>query len=182
VETTVGLTVRNLFAKSKIARLVYVYSPTGDNQAQAKLKVEVNLNEHRSQLPLTKVRMSVPADDGVAEIGVPSYDLNEMLGTKLRALLQREQGRDLFDLWRAWEGAGPSGTGALDPAAVASAFRFYMRNEGSTMTRAEILDQIDRRMHSAKFLADMKGFLPAGEAYDPETAYAVFVRHFLPHL
>lgn len=32
-----------------------------------------------------------------------SYDINEMLGTKMRALMQREQGRDLFDLAHAWE-------------------------------------------------------------------------------
>jgi predicted nucleotidyltransferase component of viral defense system len=30
-----------------------------------------------------------------------SYDINEMLGTKTRALMQREQGRDLFDLVHA---------------------------------------------------------------------------------
>jgi predicted nucleotidyltransferase component of viral defense system len=30
---------------------------------------------------------------------VLTYDIHELLGTKLRALFQRKKGRDLFDLW-----------------------------------------------------------------------------------
>jgi len=30
-----------------------------------------------------------------------TYSLDELLGTKMRALYQRKKGRDLFDLWQA---------------------------------------------------------------------------------
>jgi len=71
--------------------------------ALAHLKVEVNINENRSFYPLVPIEVQVPdGAGGVRPVSVISYDLDEMLGTKLRALLQREHGRDLFDLWWAW--------------------------------------------------------------------------------
>ncbi|CAN5522334.1 hypothetical protein BH09PSE5_BH09PSE5_37180 [soil metagenome] len=114
---------------------------------------------------------------------VISYALDEMLGTKLRALLQREQGRDLYDLWKAWEQCA-SGTAAfpVDPARVGEAFRFYMKQEGSTFAAAEVRAELERRMRSRKFLGDMEGFLPKGQAYDPRQACATFFEVFLPHL
>ena len=32
---------------------------------------------------------------------ITTYNINELLGTKLRALYQRKKGRDLFDLYHA---------------------------------------------------------------------------------
>lgn len=183
-ETVVRLAVRNLVSKSKIARLVYVYSPTSNAAIQAQLKVEINLSERTSQWPLERVQMLAPGTGtgDAMPIDVVSYDLNEMLGTKLRALLQREHGRDLFDLWRAWEAAGASGKRALDPVKVAAAFRFYMQREGSSPSREDVHAELERRMRSRKFLADMQNYLPVGQSYDPAVAHAVFVEHFLPHL
>ncbi len=45
--------------------------------------------------------------------------INEMLGTKMRALMQRKQGRDLFDLWHAWDRSQARAT----PYAVNSKWR-----------------------------------------------------------
>ena len=48
--------------------------------------------------------MAALDDDGeMLSAAARSYDINEMLGTKTRALMQREQGRDLYDLSHAWE-------------------------------------------------------------------------------
>lgn len=33
------------------------------------------------------------------EVDIPTFELDELMGTKLRALHQRSKGRDLFDLW-----------------------------------------------------------------------------------
>jgi Nucleotidyl transferase AbiEii toxin, Type IV TA system len=94
----------------------------------------VNTNETQSLYPLVSVPVLVPdGADGVRELMVRSYDLDEMLGTKMRALLQRDHGRDLFDLWRAWEHSTSSAEGAVDPARVGKAFRFYLEREGSSL-------------------------------------------------
>jgi len=42
---------------------------------------------------------------GAAEI--VTYELEELLSTKLRALYQRKKSPDLFDLWGAWRKARP---------------------------------------------------------------------------
>lgn len=68
-----------------------------------RLKVEVNTREQfavlgRVQRPLT---VGSPWFTGSAE--VETFPLDELLGTKLRALYQRKKGRDLFDLWHAGE-------------------------------------------------------------------------------
>lgn len=184
VFTTIQLAVRNLVAKSESIRTTFTYDPLSNEAALAQLKVEVNVNENKAFYELVPVEITVPdGTGGVRQVRVVSYALDEMLGTKLRALLQREQGRDLFDLWWAWEQA-LSGASAysVDPGRVGEAFRFYMSQEGSPFEASKVRAELERRMTSRKFLADMDGFLPAGQAYDPQVACAKFFEVYLPRL
>jgi len=178
----IRLAVRNFVAKSRILRLTYTYDPLATSVTFMQLKVEVNLNENQSLFPLAHVDVTVP--DGTAQrtVSVVSYDLDEMLGTKLRALLQREHGRDLYDLWRAWDAASKSPKVKLDPARVGEAFRYYMAQEGSVFSAEDVRFELDRRMMSKRFLADMQGYLPTGVTYTPQTAFDDFARVFLPHI
>lgn len=181
----VQLAVRNLVAKSKILRTVYTYDPTSPDVALAHLKVEVNTNEPASLYPRVTVDIDVPDNaGGVRALPVPSYDLDEMLGTKLRALFQREHGRDLFDLWWAWQ-ASSDGTArtTVNPQRVGEAFRFYLDREGSRrFTAADAQAELARRMRSQKFLNDMNGYLRAGHSYSPLQAHQDFLTVYLPHL
>lgn len=80
-----------------------------------------------------------------------------------KALLQRENGRDLFDLWRAWDASQAAGAGVrVNPARVGETFRFYMAQEGSTLDSTKVRGKLERRMLSRKFLADIEGFVQAG--------------------
>lgn len=180
----IQLSVRNLVAKSKIIRTTFTYDPSSPEAALAHLKVEVNVNERTSYFPLVPVRLLVPGDRGeVRDVEVISYDLDEMLGTKLRALLQREHGRDLYDLYWAWVASQrPGALSRVDPARVGAAFRFYMKLEGSTFSADNVRSELERRMRSRKFLSDMEGYLPAGQSYSPQTAHEEFCAVFLPHL
>lgn len=184
VITNVRLTIRNLLFKSKIARLTYVYDPTSQQEeALPTLKIEVNLNEKGTCYPLTSVDIEVPSPSGPVKVPVVSYDLDEMLGTKLRALVQRDKGRDLFDLWYAWTcSQRPGASAKVDPARVAHAFRFYLQQESSPFKKAHLEVELARRMKSRKFLRDMDGYLPVGIEYDPKKAYDEFHAVFMPHL
>lgn len=68
-----------------------------------RLKIEINCKEHFTILGLTKVPFEVKSQwfNGACEI--TTYQLDELIGTKLRALYQRKKGRDLFDLQKALE-------------------------------------------------------------------------------
>ncbi len=183
VIASIQLAVRNLVAKSKIIRIVYTYDPASTEAALAQLKLEVNFNENRSFFDLVPIQIAVPTEQGIRQVDVVSYDLDEMLGTKLRALLQREHGRDLFDLWWAWScSQSPGSTSKVDPARVGAAFRFYMSQEGSTFSPEDVRAELARRMTSRKFLSDMDGYLPFGKEYSPIRAHEEFCDVFLPHL
>lgn len=182
--TDIQLAVRNLFMRSKIVRQTYHYAPEDPTAALGTLKVEANINETRPCFNIVEKPMEVPDGKGATKIiQVKSYDLDEMLGTKLRALLQREHGRDLYDLWRAWVVSESSNsTTKVQPIRVAEAFSFYMKRENSKLPRSEIQREMQRRMSSTKFLNDMTGYLPEGVTYSPQQAYEVFNDVYLPHL
>ena len=63
-----------------------------------RLKVEINCYEHFNVLGLQKMHFAVdnPWFNGQCEL--TTYALDELVGTKLRALYQRKKGRDLLDL------------------------------------------------------------------------------------
>lgn len=68
---------------------------------QIRLKIEINCFEHFNELGLVKIPFVVENSRLTGRCGITTYQLNELLGTKLRALYQRKKGRDLFDLYVA---------------------------------------------------------------------------------
>jgi predicted nucleotidyltransferase component of viral defense system len=66
---------------------------------------------------------------GVCELS--TYSLEELLGTKLRALYQRRKGRDLFDLWIGLTDRHP------DNEAIVRIFQRYMDTGGYHVIQEE---------------------------------------------
>jgi predicted nucleotidyltransferase component of viral defense system len=96
----VALAVRNWVMPSRILRLEYAYRPTTAPQAQTSVKIEVNYTERRPFYAIVGLPYAPPIPGAPQGLMLRSYDIDEMLGTKMRALLQRDQGRDLFDAKR----------------------------------------------------------------------------------
>ena len=61
------------------------------------LKVEINCKEHFNVLPMQEIPFSVTNKWYSGKCNVLTYQLEELIGTKLRALYQRSKGRDLYD-------------------------------------------------------------------------------------
>jgi predicted nucleotidyltransferase component of viral defense system len=102
---------------------------------------------------------------------IGTYELDELLGTKLRALYQRRKGRDLFDLAIALEQA------AADPQRIAAAFSEYMDRSGYPVTRALFEQNIDAKLRNPQFTADIGPLLAPGYDWDiHEAARAVSER------
>ena len=125
-----------------------------------KLKVETNTREHFSVYGLKEIPFSVlsPWFEGACKI--QSYDLDELLATKLRALYQRKAGRDLFDLATAL-------TKGADPERIVKAFLKYMEHEGHKITRAMFEENFALKMEDPDFLADISPLLSADYTWDP---------------
>lgn len=66
-----------------------------------KLKIEINTREHFNVLGLKEIPYKVENPWFSGEYNLTGYELEELLGTKLRALYQRRKRRDLFDLYWA---------------------------------------------------------------------------------
>ena len=65
---------------------------------EMRLKIEINSREHFAELGLVQVPFPVESRWFTGEANVTTFDVNELLSTKLRALHQRKKRRDLFDL------------------------------------------------------------------------------------
>ena len=63
------------------------------------LKIEINTREHFTVLGLTEHQLNISNPWFTGAANLKTYQLDELLGTKLRALYQRRKSRDLFDLW-----------------------------------------------------------------------------------
>lgn len=69
--------------------------------APIRLKIEINTREIEAFDPPTAIALRVDNPWFAGEALIPTFSREEMLATKLRALLQRNKGRDLYDLAHA---------------------------------------------------------------------------------
>jgi predicted nucleotidyltransferase component of viral defense system len=107
---------------------------------------------------------------GTAEI--TTYELDELLGTKLRALYQRRKGRDLFDLWLC------ASQELLHAGRVVECFVEYMHREEHPVFRAEFERNLHAKESDAAFMDDIKPLLAPSVRYDPAEAMRI-VREIL---
>lgn len=177
------LSLRNAAKPSQILRQSYEYAPNGASGKEAALKVEVNLTERTPVYAVVTLPLSVQLPEGPATFDVVSFDVNEMLGTKMRALLQRDHARDLFDLAHAWATcAAPGHAHPINGELVARAFLEYMKREGTDMTRRRFEDKLNGKLKLARFRADMSDVLADGVKYDVVAAAQIVREHYLVHL
>lgn len=131
-----------------------------------RLKVETNCREHFSVLGITKFPFAVESLWYNDSCEITTYQLEELLGTKLRALYQRRKGRDLFDLYTAITQK------ALNLDQILTCYREYMNFVVSAPpTQKEFLLNMETKMQDAEFLGDTQLLLRNGENYDPQKAY-----------
>jgi predicted nucleotidyltransferase component of viral defense system len=152
---------------------VYRFEAEGLPPVSLRLKVEVNTREHFSVYGLTDEPFHVRSRWFEGRCTIHSYALDELLGTKLRALYQRKQGRDLFDLAVALAGNDVS------PERIANAFQRYMEEEGHRVTRANFEENLAFKMKDPEFLADISPLLSAGYRWEPQAESAVVLSRLI---
>jgi len=132
-----------------------------------RLKIEINTREHFTVLGFHRQSFAVanPWFTGTAE--VTTYNLDELLGTKLRALYQRRKGRDLFDLWLC------ANRKMLQPPRVVACFAEYMKRERHQISRAEFERNLHDKQNDPAFLDDTKPLLSAAVRYEVAEAMAL---------
>jgi predicted nucleotidyltransferase component of viral defense system len=178
------LALRNVVRPSKILRVVFKFIPLGLKREET-IKVEVNLNEHQALYPFVMVDFQTLDNEGEPLTATArSYDINEMLGTKTRALMQRKQGRDLYDLSHAWEKSEAKATPYIvDGKKTIEAFEWYLQNEGTIMGAHEAEQLLAARLKDRNFRRDMETLLRPGlPKFDVDTAADIVRTAYLKHL
>lgn len=146
--------------------LVFRVQPTDVGAGEIHLKVEINCKEHFSVFPMVRVPFSVENDWFSGQCEVLTYELDELVGTKVRALYQRLKGRDLFDVYTALI------TGKLNLDRVMTAYDRYLRFVAShAPTNKEFVLNMDEKMQNPEFLGDTAGLLRPGLTFDPQPAW-----------
>lgn len=108
---------------------------------------------------------------------ISTYALDELLGTKLRALYQRKKGRDIFDLWWAARNA------AVDFDRVVTCFRKYLEQaDGLRVSRAELEANLADKMRDRLFTADLQPLLAPGVEWDLGSAARLILDEIAPRL
>lgn len=141
-----------------------------------RLKIEINTREHFTVLGLVKQTLAVDSRWFTGQSAIPTFALDELLGTKMRALYQRRKGRDLFDLWLGLT------QGGANPAKVVEVFRKYMAAEGNAVSRAEFEQNLIQKMKHAGFLSDLPPLLRPGIAYDAVKAHRLVEKELVARL
>jgi predicted nucleotidyltransferase component of viral defense system len=138
-----------------------------------RLKVEINTREHFNVLGLTQRDFSVKNQWFSGSCKATTYHLEELLGTKLRALYQRRKGRDLFDLWKALS------TQDLNTDNIIRCYREYIDFVvDNPPTQKEYLLNMEQKIGDEEFLGDTEMLLCPNEKYNPLEAWE-FVKNQL---
>jgi predicted nucleotidyltransferase component of viral defense system len=151
--------------------LKFWYSYQAIDGTSKQLKIEINVRETLPDKPLARVPYKVESDYFTGNTTIVAFDTEEMIGSKIRALYQREKGRDLFDLYELskmnhnWDNI------------VAS---FKILKIGASKKQFE--QNLELKMKNAQFLEDILPLLPAGVTYDPQAAYKWFLEVIIPKL
>ena len=142
-----------------------------------RLKVEVNTYEHFTEMGYRQMPFSVESPWFSGNAAIRTYSLNELLGTKLRALYQRRKGRDLFDLSYAME------HGTVDADAVLQCFRRYMSwNEKPLPSRSEFRSNMEDKVTMPEYIGAMKLMLRPETPFDVAQSYKDVCRCFIDKL
>ena len=97
-----------------------------------------------------------------------TYHLEELVGTKVRALYQRKKGRDLFDLYMALTAR------ELDIQKVLDCYRNYIELVADKApSYKEFVQNMEQKIQDEEFLKDVVPLLRPEILFDAQRAYSL---------
>ena len=161
----------------KIARnttLIYRYEAI--NKLPARLKIEINTTEHFRMLPLRTEEFSVQSGWWNGNAKLVTYEIDELMATKLRALYQRRKGRDLFDLWYVAKNK------MINLDRVFEIFAEYCAKDDLHFTKDEFLSNLESKRSHPDFQLGIHALLPADSKWNFDEAHQFVVDNVVSKL
>ena len=132
-----------------------------------RLKVETNCREHFTVLGYQQFPFQVKSSWFTGECNITTYKLEELLGTKLRALYQRRKGRDLYDVYKALTQVPD-----LNKEALLQCYHAYMNFVvDEPPTQQVYLQNMEAKMQDDEFIGDIAALIRPTEKYNKATAF-----------
>jgi predicted nucleotidyltransferase component of viral defense system len=130
--------------KQTEGRVTFVYRFHSEDlpTLQLRPKVEINSREHFRVYDMQRVPFAVTSRWFEGSCEIHTYELHELLGTKMRALYQRKKGRDLFDLAIGLKDS------SVNAERIVAAFSEYMQRQGHRVTRAQFEQNIHAKLRA----------------------------------
>jgi predicted nucleotidyltransferase component of viral defense system len=131
-----------------------------------RLKIEINTREHLNILELKEIPYEVSNSWFSGRCNITGYEIEELLGTKLKALYQRKKGRDLFDLYWALTNK------VMDTNKIIHCYKVHMENAvDKPPTKKQFFANMSEKMLDNEFTEDIRMVLKRGIEYDNEVAW-----------
>jgi predicted nucleotidyltransferase component of viral defense system len=148
------------------AKALYRFTSEYEN-IRMRLKLEINCKEHFNVLDWVDFPFEVNSEWFSGKAKIRTYNINELLGTKLRALYQRSKGRDLFDLDYARQNV------ILDYEHIITCYNKYISYATGKKppSKKEFLLNIEEKELNAEFIGDMEALLRSDITYNQQDAF-----------
>lgn len=132
-----------------------------------RLKLEINCKEHFNVLEWVYFPFEVKSEWFSGKAKIRTYNINELLGTKMRALYQRSKGRDLFDLDYSRLNM------ELNTEEIIESFKEYttFSTGNRPPSQKEFLLNIEEKEQDPNFTGDMEALLRPEITYNQEAAF-----------
>lgn len=138
---------------------------------QLRLKIEINCREHFTVYGYTKVPFSVESRWFTGQSNLITYFIEELLGSKMRALFQRKKGRDLFDLWYSFSQK------QIDAQRVLDSFDQFIRHNELAILKDEYIENVHDKISDPIFRNDIAGLIRPDFEYDIDQSFKYLYKH-----
>lgn len=131
-----------------------------------RLKIEINCREHFTVMGYKEIEHRTKNSWYSGTCKITSFEVEEMLGTKLRALYQRKKGRDLFDLYYALTNLD------LNTDDIVHCYKEYMAfSVANPPSKKQYILNVENKLEDPGFEGDIYALLRPGVEYNQNKAY-----------
>ena len=142
-----------------------------------RLKVEINTREHFHVLGLLQRSFYMNNQWFSGNCIITTYHLEELSGSKLRALYQRRKGRDLYDLYKVLSSQD------VDIENIILCYRKYIGFVATNPpSQHEYLQNMELKMQDEEFLGDTNLILRPDYNYNPFEAWELIKNKLIMRL
>ena len=151
--------------KPDSVKLYYQYTREDNSHLKSKLKFDINTVEQMPIYGLHNYPIHLNNSWFQGATNLVSYQLEEALGSKLRALYQRLKGRDLFDLWYAHQQL------SINSNQVLNVFENYSQRNGVRITQKQFSENLRQKIMRKEFVQDVVPLLHPSINWKHQEAY-----------